>query len=350
VTPSDTLAQLCRALAEHDFRGASPLYETLALGLADDPDVLSLLSPAAPRDRMPHLLLAAVQYLLVRDGVGMLEAFAAQPYLSFRSFCLEHRSELEHLTATRVNQTNEVGRCAALAPALGVVGRLAGQPLALVEVGPSAGLNLMFDRYRYDFGLGAQAGPTDSVVVVRPRLVGPLTPPSVLPDVAWRVGLDRKPVDVRDDDAVAWLRACIWPEQQWRRELFDQAVATARLEPPRLMTGDAVANLADVIESVPGDTPLCVFHTAVIGYLPDARRFAETLADAASQRPIWWLPGEPAGFVPELTSSATFAPAGIVFRFGVVPLGMEAGWSPRTLAHTGSHGAWLEWMDPDTAG
>src|SRR5262245_24116887 len=111
----DGVAQMFRALAEIDFHPGS-LYERLAWGAADDPEVLALLLPAKPRDRLPHLLFAAVQYLLLGDGSDPLEAFGLEPFAVFRDWCLEHRDEIEALVATHVVQTNEVARCAGSLP------------------------------------------------------------------------------------------------------------------------------------------------------------------------------------------------------------------------------------------
>jgi hypothetical protein len=350
-TERQRLATLFHFLADHDFRGASALYDELARAAAGDPEILSLLLPAAPADRFPHLLFAAVQYLLLGEGADPRATFGSDPFPVFRRWCLDRRDDIERLTASRVNQTNEVGRGAALAPTLAVVAAAAGRPLALVEIGTSAGLNLLFDRYRYDYGDGLRAGPADSPVVVRARLHGTLAPPTTTPEVAWRVGLDRKPVDVLDDDAVRWLRSCIWPEQRHRIDLFEQAVGVARTQPPRLVTGDAVDDLAALAATAPPDAALCVFHTAMLPYLPDPARLAAVLHDVARRRPVWWVSGEVPGLVAALDGPHPDGPADdrLHFRYGIVPLGI-AGRRPRTLGHSGAHGAWLEWLDPDTAG
>jgi hypothetical protein len=341
----EQLAGLFRVLAELDFRGASPLYERLAREAADDDEVLALLLPAAPRDRMPHLLFAAVQYLVWGDGADMLDTFGSRPYAEFRAWCLDRRSDLETLVATRVNQTNEVGRCAGLLPTLATVAAQTDAPLGILEVGASAGLNLLLDRYRYVFGRGREAGPADSDVVLEPRMEGSSTPPLDVPEVVWRVGLDRQPVDVGDDDRVRWLRACIWPEQPWRRDLFDAAVARARRDPPHLIEGDVYERLADIVGEARPDIALCIVHTAVLGYLPDPERFERLLRALAADRPLWWVSGEAAGLVPTLTLQTAPVVEGINFVFGVVPLGVP-GLAPLALARAGSHGAWLEWLGP----
>ena len=343
----EAVANLFRLLADIDYRGASALYERLARDTADDTELLELLLPAAPGDRLPHLLFAAVQYLLLGDGSDPIAVFGSEPYAAFRSWCLDRRSELERLVRTHVVQTNEVGRCSALLPCLATVAERARRPLALVEVGTSAGLNLLFDRYRYVFGPGLETGRGDSEVVLRPRLHGDRVPPLSVPDVPWRRGLDRQPVDVADDDATRWLRACIWPEQQWRIELFDRAVALARRDPPTLVAGDVFDSLPAMVRSAPSEAALCVVHTAFLGYVPDHPRFAELLSELARERPLWWVSGEGAGLVPQLPAPRIERPAeGIWFLYGIVPLGVPDE-PPRALARAGAHGAWLDWLDTE---
>jgi len=337
----DDVGYLFRALAELDYRGASPLYERLAVAAADDPDVLSLLLAAARHERLPHLLFAAVQFLLLGQGSDPLDAFEGRPYDVFRKWCLDRRSEIEALVATRFVQTNEVGRCAALVLCLASVAVRSGRPLAVLEVGASAGLNLGFDRYRYVLG-DTRFGPADADVVLTPQIAGASIPPIDLPEVVWRRGLDRSPVDVTDPDAVRWLRACIWPEQSWRRELFDRAVATNGADPPEILTGDAVTDLSLAVEGAPADAALCVMHSAVLPYLPDRRAFFAALGELAAARAVWWVSGESAGLVKGLPDPPT-STEGIAFHYGVRPMGVDA--ASRLIARGGPHGAWVEWLD-----
>jgi len=126
--------------------------------------------------------------------------------------------------------------------------------------------------------------------------------------------------------------------------LFDQAVAWARRQPPRLVEGDVYERLFAVASEAPPDVALCVVHTAVLGYLPDPQGFERLLRDIAEERPVWWVSGEAAGLVPALTPVTPPVVEGINFVFGVVPLAVP-GAEPRVLARSGSHGAWLEWLD-----
>mgnify|MGYP001424715823 CR=1 FL=1 len=177
----------------------SPLYQLLGNAVADDAELLDLAGEALPGQPPPNVLFAAVHALLAhRPGhplaayyatLGGSRAAAPEAVGLFREFCLEHRDELLPAIRTRLVQTNEVRRSAILLPAFASVEEDAGQPLALFEIGPSAGLNLLFDRYRYRFG-DVEIGPAGSPVVLEsePRGAVPALP---IPAVASRCRLRR---------------------------------------------------------------------------------------------------------------------------------------------------------------
>jgi hypothetical protein len=247
-TDIEELARRFTLFAEVDCRDYSPLYESLSLGIAGDEELLGLLARARPGQRRPTLFLAAVNYL-----GGINSDFAA-----FREFCLDYRDELLDIIETRATQTNEVGRSAVLLPAF--LRASEGEPLALVEVGASAGLNLLFDRYAYDYE-GIRLGQGTPLLSCASSLV-----PDRFPVVASRIGIDREPVDVTDPDAVAWLRACVFADHLDRVERLEQAVATARRDPPTIVAGSALDVLPDVVATTAVDARLVIFHTLVISY------------------------------------------------------------------------------------
>ena len=131
------------------------------------------------------------------------------------------------------------GRCATLLP---VLARLP-QPLALLEVGASAGLCLLPDRYGYDYG-HRQLAPASPDAPVFPCRANPATPlPVAHPRVVWRLGLDLHPVDVADAAHRAWLETLVWPEQSDRLHRLRGALAVARRDPPRVAQGDLLTDL-----------------------------------------------------------------------------------------------------------
>jgi hypothetical protein len=205
-------------------------------------------------------------------------------------------------------------------------------PLALVEVGTSAGLCLYPDRYSYEFDGRPVGAP--GPVHVRCTTSGSVPVPAGLPEVVARIGIDLNPLDVTDDDDLAWLRALVWPgpAEADRLQRLEAAASVVAREPPVLLAGDLVERLPDALALVPdGATPV-VLHTAVLPYLPDAHRRA--FVELVRSLPVRWIAQEGAGMVP-----GTGEP-------------YPGGWGPyfvlsldgRALAHTAPHGGRVQWL------
>lgn len=310
-------AENYRRFAELEARGRSPVYERWAAAVAADADVLHFLDRLPPSKRQPNLLFAAVRWLAGTPG----------DYAALRSGVLDRADELEQVMVERRTQTNEPARCTALLPALAGLP----QPLALLEVGASAGLTLLPDRYGYDYA-GRRISAPDArapVLLCEPR--GPVPLPERLPEVAWRAGIDLNPLDVSDDDDVEWLRCLIWPGQQERVERLDAAVAVARRDQPRLVRGDLVDDLAALAAQAPDDATLVVFHCAVLAYVDTDRR--QAFADAVAALGAVWLSNEAPAVLPVTETMSSRSGGFVLVRDGATP-----------LASTDPHGAWIEWF------
>lgn len=338
----DDLATRFRHFGTVECVPASPLYSRLALAIADDPLLLAIAAAAPQTQPVANLFLAAVQYLLIEDHADSLTRFyptlggaggaGADPYPDFRAFSLAHIEEIRTLLRTRLVQTNAVGRCAALLPAFGVVARLAeAHPMALVEIGASAGLNLLWDRYAYDYGDGVLWGDPQSPLRLACAVRGDRPPPlpATAPTMASRLGIDLHPIDVHDPGQVRWLRALIWPEHVDRAERLQRAVEMARADPPRMLTGDALALLPEVLAALPSSVDACVFHSFTVNqFTPDARqRLQAILTEHAYTRHVYRvsLEGSPHALL----------------RLGVCRGGA---WERHHLALCEPHGRWIEWL------
>jgi len=320
----------------------SPLYEELCAGVAEDPELLAIAAQTPSSQPPPNLLFAAVHYLLLGGAEHALAAYYpaiagetrpdAPALPSFRAFCLEHRPEIEHLIRTRLTQTNVLKRCGCLLPAFATLGRE--RPLALVEIGPSAGLNLRWDRYRYDYGDGSEWGDPASPVHLDTQRRGPIPLPDLsgAPRVAWRVGVDLNPIDVTDADAVRWLRALIWPEHVERHAQLARAIELARPDPPRIVAGDAAEELPHLLAEAPADAQLCVYAThALYQFSRDARHSLDAaMSQASASRDVTFISME--GTKPPLSEL-------LRTRY------REGQRLTTKLADCNPHGWWLEWHD-----
>ena len=300
-----------------EARGRSPRYEELALAVARDVRVLDFLAALPTAKRQPNLLFAAARYVL-----------GEPPDLAALHALLGGRAgELAGVMQARRTQTNEPARCATLLPALALLP----QPLAIVEVGASAGLTLLADKYSYDYDGHEVAGtdPHAPVLACQPRGAVPL--PARVPEVVWRAGLDLNPLDVTSDDDVRWLQCLVWPGETGRQERLRAAIETARRDPPPLYRGDLLTDLPELISRAPRAATVVVYHSAVLGYVrrADRARFAGTVRELGAA----WLSNEGPGVLP-----ATGTPVRDVHGFILVKDGTEP------VAVTDSHGTWLEWL------
>ena len=327
------------------------LYQALCRGVARDPELLAIASAAPATQPPPNLLFAAVHFLLLGGAAHPLREYypalaagpvkpAAEVFPAFRDFCLARRSQIEPLVAGRLTQTNVVQRCSALLPAFASVWAAAdGAPLWLVEIGPSAGLNLQWDRFRYRYTPESQAGSPlawgdpGSPVRVECALRGDLPLPSLpasIP-VAARCGVDLHPVDVEDPDAVQWLRALVWPDHPGRQERLDGAIGIARRVPPRLLAGDASRVLPGLLGTAPDGVVVCVYGTHTLYQFPRDALVGtlKAMQTAAAERPIHFLSIEGTG---DRCSELRHT----VYR--------GTGRETRLAARCNPHGRWLEWL------
>jgi hypothetical protein len=225
---------------------------------------------------------------------------------------------LREWLATERVQTNEVRRCWWLVPCFLEVGRRYGaEVFDCLELGCSGGLNLLWDRYGYEYATGSIPGEPAFTGEERGTPV-PLGP---LPRVRSRVGVDAAPPDLRTDEGVRYLKSFVWADQEQRLADLDAAVAVWRTDPPEIVTGDMLEELPELLARRRDDAPLVVWQTAALNYLPHDRqeRVRELIAEAG------------------VAYVETSQPVdGSHDYYGLFVDGDE-------VAHAEFHGAWIEW-------
>jgi hypothetical protein len=314
----DAIARSYERFAEHEATGRSPLYVELALGVARDREVLGFLAGLPAPKRQPNLVFGAVR-MLCGTPAGPDE---------MRTAVLERGDEITALLLARRTQTNEPARCATLLPLLALLP----QPLALLEVGASAGLCLIPERYGYDYGRARIEPPGPGAPVFACR-ASPSTPlPERVPEIVWRAGLDIAPVDLTNPEDVAWLEALVWPGEGRRLELLRAAINVALSDPPRVVRGDLRRDLPALAADAPPDATLVVFHTAVLAYIHDADEraaFGETVRGLGAT----WIANEGAGLVAGAAQDEPWPTGGFVLTRDAVP-----------VALTDPHGTAIDWL------
>jgi len=334
------LAQRFQTFAERECHNSSPLYEYLSFEIAKDPGILRLCQHARDGQPVPNLLFGAVHYLLLKGGDHPLAAYypsvTERPkpftgaFADFKSFCATYEAELIPLLAHRLVQTNEVRRCTYLYPVFSQIHQQTQQPLALLEIGTSAGLQLLFDQYSYAYGNGEVVGNPASRLQLTSVIEGTETPaiPQTPPPVASRIGLDLNIVDLHDADEQLWLKALIWTEHQERLDMFESAAGYVEELPLELVEGDGVKLLPLYAAQTPDDSILCIFHTHVANQMPLAvkKELLQVVGEIGRTRNLYHVYNN------------------VQDRHLHLDAYIDGVLTEQTIAETDGHGRWFKWL------
>ncbi|HJS83854.1 MAG TPA: DUF2332 family protein [Acetobacteraceae bacterium] len=295
------------------LRLAAALHALVLSG--SDPDLAALYPPSDRADSAEEVWRAALA--AIRAHRPVVETFLGSP-----------------------PQTNEVGRSAVLLGGFLEIARATnGKPIRMLEIGASAGLNLLWDRYRYELGGRARWGGANSTVVIRADWKGPLPPLDARVVVAERAGSDSEPVDLGGKQARLRLRAYVWADQPARMKLLDAAMDLVRHEGIQVERSEAAAWVAKRLQAPAPGCATVLYHSIAWEYFPeDTKSHVRSTVEKAGARagadsPLAWLrleppsDGAPGGGQPEL-------------RLTLWPGGRE-----RCLARAHTHGPPVTWLD-----
>ena len=223
-------------------------------------------------------------------------------------------------------QTNEIRRSGVLIAALAeVAARYPGAPVELLELGASAGMNLLFDQYRLTLPNGP-IGPVDATVILTPDWTGP-QPPADLPGVIARAGVDLNPLDPTDPQDRLRLMSYLWPDQPHRLRLTEAAMTVAAQMHPDVARGDAGDWLAKRLASPAPDRLRVIFHTVAWQYFPAETAGVAEKALASAPSPTVQIGMETDGTGPGASVTLTHWPEGKVEHLGRADF----------------HGRWITW-------
>ena len=338
------LAERFRVFAREECAGhsglgvMSPTYETLSLERAESPRLLELARECMVGQPIPNLFFAAVKRLLDDSQDSELArhysciAKGALPSHglrgAFTQFCREREPQIVELVRTRMVQTNEIRRCSYLMPAFGTVSLDAGHtPLAQIDVGASAGLNMMWDRYQYRYSDGSMYGAQECEALIECELRSDMPElPDEFPEVSFRVGVDLNPVDLSDEEEFAWMMALVWPDHPDRACLLRAARDVWLADPPRVEAGDALDVLPRLLSEIPSDAALCVYHCHTLNQFPTESRYAfyRILHRESFAKPVYHIPSE-----------------GEYMRVDRIVNGES---DTILSARRNAHGRWIEWI------
>lgn len=309
----------------------SPTWEALCRWIAATPAVHRRLDDLPGQARQPNRFLAAVRFLGGPTERG--------PH--FAAWLDERWAEVEHVILTRTTQTNEPGRCAVVAPVLASLP----QPVALLELGASAGLCLLPDHYAYAYD-GAPSRPATAEPGAPEfpcRVTG--TPPgdSATLTVQARQGIDLNPLDPTNPDTRRWLRALVWPGEEDREERLGAALSIAAEVRPPVSQADLTQDPATVIsaaldslrQQAPTATPV-IIHSAFLAYL--RRDDRQAVVDAIRGSGACWVSLEGPRVVPGIDPTS-LGPMPEAASFVIALDRRPLGWAQ-------AHGRSVHWTAP----
>ena len=349
------------------FRISSLLFSTLARACADDEDILELVTAARPGQSRSVLLFCVVHYLLLKSPEARLAQYfasladqpkpATEAFPVFKEYCLEHRAEIVELLSWRTVNTNLAEKASCLVPALRHIELLSEGPLTLLELCCSAGLNMMFDEYHYDYGVGGSVGVTNSPVRLKCKVLGGGRPPlDSMPRVSRRIGVDLIKVDLSDPLQHLWMQAVLYPEWRVERARLKAALALRAQRDLQIVQGDALEVTGPLLEELPGR--VCILMSYCRGHWSANALTAlhETLRRASRHRDIHRLDVDPPDSEPPQVARARLvrlAEAGISVLKKRSPFRMDHTWyangeARSTLLGEGDiFGEWLDWHVAD---
>lgn len=275
----------------------SPLYQVLSRTVAADERLLDLAAETRPGQQPANMLMAAAHLLVLRDPDLPFARFFASVRgedveppqgagAEFGAFCADHRDAITQILRERLVQTNAPGRGAALRLAMHELTHRIHGPVTFLEIGPSAGIQLRFDRWALHTA-SRRFGPADAPLTLRPEWRADQPPPDLdrIPPVRDRLGVDLHPVDASDPEQRLWLQALVWPEHRDRFVELATALDAVAADPPTILRGDAIEMLPRLDgETFGDDIPLVVFHAMVRMHVPADRRAAFDAAIVALGR------------------------------------------------------------------
>jgi hypothetical protein len=325
--PSDDAASRYARFAREEAPGRSAIYEEWARAVAGSAAACAVIDRLPPHRRQPPLVFAVARMLGAQPSPGV----------PFAEWLVGHADVLVAETRQRSLQTNEPRRCAALVPALSLIEG----PIALIEVGASAGLCLLPDRYAYRYRGAAEVDldPSGGSSVVLECEIrggearGSEAPALRLPEIVWRAGIDLAPLNAADPSDRAFLTTLVWPGETGREARISAALDVAAADPPTIVAGDATdaGALEALAARAPAGATLVVSTPGVLPHVPFAgrQRLRAAIRDAGAR----WISIDPPG----LGASAGEGVDGE--RWPGFVLGLDGS----ALAACDPLGAWLEW-------
>ena len=287
--------------AEHQAKTSSTLYYFWSKKIAQDVEMLKMIAKIPETQPKPNLFFASVQYVLSnKDDVlkKYVPSFIDTPlpiedsYIALKEFVEKYHTEIAHHFHTKYVQTNEVRRCTYLYPIFSEIAHKVQKPLALVEIGTSAGLLLNIDQYHYEIKQGnetVQYGNPTSEVNLKSENLGKHIENCPNFQVSARYGIDLNIINLDHEEDYLWMQSLIWPEHVERRQLFHQSAKVNHAINKTLLEGDLFTILPSIFRNSTDEQQIVLFHTHVANQFSEEvkENYQQLLLDLSKEKSIY---------------------------------------------------------------
>lgn len=217
-----------------------------------------------------------------------------------------------------------------------------GKPLALVEIGTSASLNLYFDAYQYEYlfqNSKKSFGPIDSKVKIQSKIRDDFFPNiGKMPTIEKRIGIDQNPLDLTQPENALWLKALIWPDQLERFKRLSAAIEVVQKKPKvELVQGSTIDEFDQAVKDVNKDLTLIIFHTQVLYQFSDKARqdFWNWLDKLGQERNFYCVGAEEFKTWKEQFNTTELSIGNTTYKNGHK--------KSKLIAQSNGHAHWIKW-------
>lgn len=353
--------------AEKECLNVSPFYYELSTKIAADEALLNLAAFCRQGQPMPNLFLGAVHFLLLKKPSTELATFypsinsspkSKLPFDLFKEFCIANAESIKAILATKIVQTNALNRSAYLMPIIFSLFE-ENTTINLIDIGTSAGLNLNFDLYEYDYGAKGKFG--NSSVKIDSEIRGGELPNfstmkrASIPifyressgsskhflrkpiTIKNKIGIDQNPLDIKVPQNALWLKALIWPDRQQRFQRMAQAIELAQDSTIELIKAVEVNDFKRIIQNQDIGIPLVIYHTHVLYQFTQVAKtaFWAMLDEIGQARDFYYLAAEATSVLRN-----DYGRTGVLVELTSYKNGVK---SSKLVAVTNGHADWVEW-------
>lgn len=332
----------------------SPFYSFINKGISKEPALLRLAQKTPYRQPIDYLFLGSVHYLLLQNPSEELAKYypsitdkfeKRDEYLMplFKDFCLKHQDEIEQLLTSKILQTNATNRCSYLMPIFNLISQEnKGKPLALLEIGTSASLNLYFDAYQYEYlfqNSKKSFGSANAKVKVQTQIREEFFPSfGEMATIERRIGIDKNPLDLTQPENALWLKSLIWPDHLKRFKRLSGAIELVQKDPKvELIKGSSIDEFDQVVKGINKDLTLIIFHSHVLYQFLDKDRqdFWNWLDKLGQERDFYYVGAEEFKSWNERFNTKEVAVGKTTYIDGQK--------KSKLVAQTNGHANWIKW-------